>query len=265
MEIQKSPFREHCLEHQVILITGGCGALGRAVVEQLAAHGARVVVNDLLTEPDAAPLLPKSQKVVYLRADVTREADVIDLFDRSAARFERITTVLCHAGVSASAPFPEYSLEDWRRLLDINLNGAFLVSREAVRRMRPWSSRESPGRIVFTSSWVENVPWPEISAYSASKAGLRMLMRSAAREAARHHILCNGIAPGIVAAGMALRQWEDEPSFRTRAQRAIPLGYLQDPRSVAQAIVFLCSDAARYMTGATLLVDGGCSLYPMDE
>jgi NAD(P)-dependent dehydrogenase (short-subunit alcohol dehydrogenase family) len=91
-----------------------------------------------------------------------------------------------------------------------------------------------------------------------------MLMRGMAREFASHGICVNAIAPGIVAAGMAQRQWETEPDYRRRAERAIPLGCLQPPESVADALLFLCSEAADYMTGATLLVDGGCSLYPMD-
>jgi NAD(P)-dependent dehydrogenase (short-subunit alcohol dehydrogenase family) len=259
-----SPFERTCLQDQVILITGGCGALGRVIVESLRSHGARLVVNDILSDEDAEALLPRAANLLYLQADVTQEEQVTELFDRSATRFGTFTTVLCHAGASFSAPFPDYPLEEWKRLLDLNLTSAFLVSREAVRRMKEWSCRDQPGRILFTSSWVENVPWPEISAYNASKAGLRMLMRSVAREAAGHHILCNGISPGIVAAGMALKQWGSDPSYRARARRAIPLGYLQSPESVAQAFVFLCSEASRYMTGATLLVDGGCSLYPMD-
>lgn len=259
-----SPFQRTCLEDQVILITGGCGALGQVIVESLRSHGARLVVNDILSDEVAEALLPRDGSLLYVQADVTREEPVAGLFDRSAARFGTVTTVLCHAGASFSAPFSDYPLEEWKRLLDSNLTSAFLVAREAVRRMKEWSCRDQPGRILFTSSWVESVPWPGISAYNVSKAGLRMLMRSVAREAAGHHILCNGIAPGIVAAGMALKQWETEPAYRARARRAIPLGYLQSPDSVAQAFVFLCSEASKYMTGATLLVDGGCSLYPMD-
>ena len=89
-------------------------------------------------------------------------------------------------------------------------------------------------------------------------------MRGMARELAPHGIRVNAIAPGIVGAGMAKRQWDTEPGYRRRAEKAIPLGRLQPPESVADGFVFLCSDASNYMTGATLLVDGGCSLYPMD-
>ena len=108
------------------------------------------------------------------------------------------------------------------------------------------------------------MPWPEITPYTASKAAMKALMRGFARELASYRIRANAVAPGIVAVGMARRQWDTEPSYRARAEKAIPLGYMQPPESVAHAFVFLCSPMADYMTGSVLLVDGGCSLYPMD-
>jgi len=145
--------------------------------------------------------------------------------------------------------------------MSINLKGAFLVAQAAARMMVQQGTK---GKIVFTSSWVQDVPWPEITLYSVSKSGMNMLMRGMARELASEGIRVNAAAPGIVAVGMAKRQWDTEPDYRRRAQKAIPLGFMQPPESVADAFVFLSSDASNYMTGATLLVDGGCSLYPMD-
>jgi NAD(P)-dependent dehydrogenase (short-subunit alcohol dehydrogenase family) len=112
---------------------------------------------------------------------------------------------------------------------------------------------------------VQDVPWPEIAAYSASKAGLRMLARSMARELAPHGILVNVLAPGIVNAGLARRQLETEPQYARRAAKAIPLGELQTAEQVARAMAFLCSPDADYMTGSVLLADGGCSLFQFDE
>ena len=120
------------------------------------------------------------------------------------------------------------------------------------------------GKIIFTSSWVQDVPWPDITPYNVTKSGIKMLMRGMARELAAKGIRVNSVAPGIVAVGMAKRQWDTEPDYRRRAQKAIPLGYMQPPESVADALIFLSSDASDYITGATLLVDGGSSLYPMD-
>lgn len=109
------------------------------------------------------------------------------------------------------------------------------------------------------------MPWPGIAPYGASKAALRSLTRSFARELAPHGIRANALAPGIVAAGLALHQWDTDPDYRRRASKAIPLRHLQPPQSVADAFLFLASPMSAYMTGSTLLVDGGCSLYPMDE
>jgi NAD(P)-dependent dehydrogenase (short-subunit alcohol dehydrogenase family) len=125
--------------------------------------------------------------------------------------------------------------------------------------------REHPGRIIFTGSWVQEVPWPEIAAYSATKAGVRMLARSMARELAPRRILVNVIAPGIVNAGLARHQLETEPQYDRRVRHVIPLGELQTTAQVARATAFLCSDAADYMTGSVLLIDGGCSLFQFAE
>src|SRR5207248_1928558 len=98
----------------------------------------------------------------------------------------------------------------FQQLMAVNVNGSFLTAREAARRMKSKRSGDAPGKIIFTSSWVQDVPWPEISAYTASKAAVRMLMRNMARELAEDHILVNSVAPGIVAVGMAKRQWDTE-------------------------------------------------------
>lgn len=142
-----------------------------------------------------------------------------------------------------------------------NVLSAFALAQAASRR---WVDAGTPGCLVFTSSWVQSVPWPGIAAYSSSKAALTAMARTFARELAPHGIRANVVAPGIVGAGMALKQWNEEPDYRARTGRAIPLGHLQTPQSVAEAIAFLVSDRASYMTGSTLLVDGGASLYPLD-
>jgi NAD(P)-dependent dehydrogenase (short-subunit alcohol dehydrogenase family) len=170
--------------------------------------------------------------------------------------------VVGNAGISQSAPFLEITDEQWRRHQDVNLMGNFYLGQETARIMK---ERGTGGAIIFTGSWVQDVPWPEIAAYSASKAGLVMLMKAMALELAPHRIRVNVIAPGIVAAGMAKYQMDHEPQYARRVASIIPLGRMQTPQDVARATAFLCSDDAGYMTGTTLLVDGGCSLFQFES
>jgi NAD(P)-dependent dehydrogenase (short-subunit alcohol dehydrogenase family) len=244
-----------------IVVTGGCGDIGRAMAVELAQRGGRVTVFDV-QEPSGGDA-PDTKAF----ADALASGDVaferVDVRDRAAVRsaLERIApfdAVIGNAGISRSAPFMEVTDEQWRDHLDVNLTGNFHLGQEAARLM---VKRGEGGTIVFTGSWVQEVPWPEIAAYSASKAGLAMLMRSMALELAPHGIRVNVIAPGIVAAGMARHQMDHEPQYASRVANIIPLGRMQTPEDVARAAAFLCSDDASYMTGATLLVDGGCSLF----
>jgi NAD(P)-dependent dehydrogenase (short-subunit alcohol dehydrogenase family) len=258
-------FSSDCLHDRAILITGGLGAIGRVAVTRLLAHGARVAVNDLVSEDASAKIWSESawpaDRCRYFRADITQPSEARGLVEKTFTAFGRIDAALCHAGMVQSCPILDYQAEDWDRILAVNLRSAFLVAQAAARAM---IERGIKGKIVFTSSWVQDEPWPDITPYNVSKSGMKMLMRGMARELAAKGLRVNAVAPGIVAAGMAKRQWDTEPDFRRRAEKAIPLGYMQPPESVAEALVFLCSDASDYMTGATLLVDGGCSLYPMD-
>ncbi len=258
-------FAPDCLQGQTILITGGLGAIGQVVITHLLSHSARVFIGDIVAEDEARKLMRErgwpEARSGYYRADVTDASGARKLVEAAVAAFGRLDIALCHAGVACSRPILEVSEQEWDALLDVNLKGAFLVAQAAGRAMIRDGVR---GKIVFTSSWVQDVPWPEITPYTVSKSGMKMLMRGMARELASHGIRVNGVAPGIVAVGMAKKQWDTNARFRQRAEKAIPLGFIQPPESVAEALLFLCSAASDYMTGSTILVDGGCSLYPMD-
>lgn len=249
------------LSAKTIFITGGAGAIGRVVVQALAEHGAKVAVNDIVDASEAQAVLPASERVGYFRADLTQPPQVQATFDWVESTLGLPNVVCCHAGMVMATPVQSYPLEDFDQLMNLNTRSAFIVAQEAVRR---WMKAGMQGHLIFTTSWVADEPWPEITPYSMSKSAMNAMMRGFARELAQHGIRANAIAPGIVGVGLAKRQWDTDPAYKARAAKAIPLGFMQPAESVASAFVFLCSDMAAYMTGSTLLVDGGCSLYPMD-
>ncbi len=248
-----------------ILITGGLGAIGCVVVRILAEHGAHVLVNDILTTDTAQEVMAAAGMVhlaISYHPGDCRDLDAVqDLFSQLEAAQHLPHIVCCHAGLVHPGQIDTFSLQDFDETMDLNLRSAFMVSQTAVRY---WQSHHVPGHLIYTTSWVQDVPWPDITAYTVSKSGMRTLMRGFARELAPAGIRANAIAPGIVGVGMAKKQWDTDPAYQARARKAIPLGTLQTPESVAHGFLFLCSDLAAYMTGSVLLIDGGCSLYPMD-
>jgi NAD(P)-dependent dehydrogenase (short-subunit alcohol dehydrogenase family) len=252
------------LSGKTVLITGGLGDIGRVVVKTLSEHGAAVCVNDIVEQGEGerrTATLSTGGRTLYVQADVTDPGAVDALFERVEAQLGLPDVVCCHAGLVASDPVERFPLETYDAIMNLNVRSSFIVAQAATQR---WKERGTRGQLIFTSSWVQDVPWPEITPYTASKSALKALARGFARELAPD-IRANVIAPGIVAVGMAKRQWDTEPGYRARAERAIPLGYMQPPESVAHAFLFLCSPLADYLTGSVLLVDGGASLYPMDS
>jgi NAD(P)-dependent dehydrogenase (short-subunit alcohol dehydrogenase family) len=250
------------LDGRGVAITGGAGDIGAAMGRELSRQGASVTLIDRKSPDEARPWLERARdrsgEVRYVQADV-RDRSALD---KALADIDPLDVAIGNAGIVESSPFLEITEEQWRNHLDVNLTGCFNIGQSAARLM---TERRRPGRIIFTGSWVQEVPWPEITAYSVSKAGIRMLARQMARELATHGILVNVVAPGIVKAGLAKRQMETEPQYARRVKNVIPLGEPQTAEQVAAATTFLCSDAADYMTGSSLLVDGGCSLFQFDE
>ncbi len=243
------------------IVTGAAGDLGNAMARQLAERGAHVVMWDIVPRAEAA------HAVAGVRAhDAAAEYAEVNVRDRAAvdeaiAHLEQLDIVCSNAGIVEAQPFLELSGDNWQNHLDINLTGCFNVCQSAARRMVADGTK---GRLILTSSWVGSIPWPEITAYTVSKAGVNMLVKQMARELAARGILVNAVAPGIVDAGLAGRQLREEPQYAARVAKAIPLGEPGSPEEIAAAVVYLASPQTAYMTGSILTLDGGCSLFQFD-
>jgi len=244
-----------------VAVTGAAGDLGHAMSLELARLGARVTMIDRVARDQASERIAavgRAGQCTYVQADVTDRPAI----EAALREVDPLDVAIGNAGIVESAPILEVTAEQWQAHLDINLTGCFNVGQAAARLM---VQRGRPGLVLFTGSWVGEIPWPEIGPYCVSKAGVRMLARSMARELAGHGIRVNVVAPGIVHAGMARRQYETDPAYARRASVVIPLGEMGTAEQVAQATAFLCSPEAAYMTGSVLLVDGGASLFQFAE
>ncbi len=255
------------LNGKVALVTGGAGDLGSAMAQHLARNGAAVAVWDIRSEQDAEPPMAAireagSSGAMYQQVDVRDRQAVDDALAELVAALGGLDIVCVNAGIVDAAPFLDLTMENWQRHIDINLTGAFNTAQASARRM---VAHETAGRIIFTTSWVGSIPWPEITAYTTSKAGVNMLMKQMARELAGHGIRVNAVAPGIVKAGLAGRQLVEEPQYAARVARVIPLGEPGTAEEIAEAVVYLSSPQTAYMTGSILTIDGGCSLFQFDE
>ena len=249
------------LQGKTAIVTGGAGDLGNAMARHLAQQGAHVVIWDIVPAAQAAAAIDKVRQhdaqVTYAQVDV-RDREAVDSAIES---LPQVDIVCSNAGIVDAQPFLKISQAKWQEQLDVNLTGCFNTCQAAARRMVADGTR---GRIIMTSSWVAQIPWPEITAYTVSKAGVNMLVKQMARELAGHGILVNAVAPGIVKAGLAGKQLHEEPQYAARVAKAIPLGEPGTPEEIAAAVVYLASPQTAYMTGSILTLDGGCSLFQFD-
>ena len=260
-----SVFAANLLAGKTAIVTGGVGDLGNEMALHLAQAGASVVIWDIKSNAEAAGRVARvqaaGQPVHYAQVDITDRAAVEQAMDSAVQSFGRLDIVCANAGIVVAQPFLDITQAAWQKHLDVNLTGSFNVGQAAARRM---VAAKTPGRIIFTSSWVADIPWPEDTSYTVSKAGVNMLVRQMARELAVYGIRVNAVAPGIVRAGMAGKQMVEEPQYAARASRVIPLGAPGTPVEIAQAVVYLASPQTAYMTGTILTLDGGCSLFQFD-
>lgn len=255
------------LAGQTAIVTGSSSGIGRATALELARAGANVVINYYGSRTGAdeavADIEALGRKAVAIAADVSREADVIALFDGAEASFGPIDIVVSNAGIQRDAVLTEMSIEDWNSVIAVNLTGSFLVGREAVRRFRRKGMREEVsralGKLVYDSSVHQTIPWAFHVNYAASKGGMHMLMQSIAQEVAPEKIRVNSVAPGAIAT--AINALERERNAEGMLE-LIPYGRIGDPADIGRAVAWMVSDAADYMTGHSMVVDGGMCLFP---
>jgi len=246
------------LQNKTALVTGGSRGLGRAICLALAEEGAKVAVNFVRTDPsDLVRQLAakRGAKAVAVRGDVSKPDEVREIFDRAERDLGAVDILVNNAGTWPGALVKDMTDDQWAGALAVNLTAPFLTCREAVRR---WLASGRKGRIVnITSQAAYHGATTGHSHYAAAKAGLANFTLSLAREMARHGIAVNSVAPGFMETDMVAEAWQKN---RAKIIERIPLGRIGDPAEVAAAVLFLASERASYMTGATLHVNGGMEM-----
>lgn len=257
------------LKGQQALVTGANSGIGRAVALALGRAGADVVVN-YIDDDDAARAVvaeieSHGQRALAIRADVGREADVEAMFEQAVNALGTLHVVVCNAGLQRDAPFHQMTLDQWNTVIGVNLTGQFLCARSAVREFarRGIDERVSnaAGKIIHMSSVHEMIPWAGHANYAASKGGVMMLMKSLAQEVAPLRIRVNAIAPGAIRTPINTSAWQT-PEAYAELMKLVPYKRIGEPEDIAQAAVWLASDASDYVTGTSLFVDGGMTLFP---
>jgi glucose 1-dehydrogenase len=243
--------------------------IGRAVALGLAASGADVIVN-YLVNPGAAEEVAHAietggRRALVIKADVSKEDDVKSMFARAIAHFGTLHIVVPNAGLQRDAPIDEMTLEQWKTVIDVNLTGQFLCAREAAREFKrrgvASAVSSAAGKLIMTSSVHQEIPRAGHANYAASKGGIMQLMRSLAQELAPLAVRANAVAPGAVRTPINRPAWDTPEAYRD-LMTLVPYKRIGEPEDIAQAVAWLASDAADYVTGATLFVDGGMALYP---
>lgn len=258
----QSPRRCPLLAGQVAVVSGGLGAIGAATVRLLASYGADVAWCDVLPAERAENLEKElaelGRRGIYHIVDVADGRAVAGWLASVERTLGLPTLIVPNAAIVDLNPWLDLTPEAWRRLMSVNLDGAFHMALSATQKL---VERRRSGRVVFVGSWAADHVHTQIPAYCVAKAGLRMLARCMAGALAPHDILVNEVAPGFVSAGLADQFGLADEAAREVSRRQVPTGRLIEPVEVAQQIVHLMDPDNRHMTGTTLLMDGGLSLF----
>lgn len=250
------------LKDKVVVITGGSTGLGRAMAIRFGKEQSKVVINYYKNEAEAVEVKKDVEEAggqaIIVQGDVTKEEDVVNLVQTAIKEFGTLDVMINNAGVESPSPSHELSLENWNKVIDTNLTGAFLGSREAIKC---FVENDIKGNVINMSSVHEMIPWPLFVHYAASKGGIKLMSETLALEYAPIGIRVNNIGPGAMNTPINAEKFAD-PVQRADVESMIPMGYIGKPEEVASAAAFLASSEASYITGITLFVDGGMTKYP---
>ncbi len=257
------------LAGQKALVTGANSGIGKGVAIALGAEGADVVVNWVSGEEAAEDVVNEVRShgvdCYAHRADVSDEGQVQDMFRTMIERFGTIDILINNAGLQRDSAFTDMTLEQWNTVLSVNLTGQFLCAREAVREFKrrgvvPEVSCAA-GKIICMSSVHEVIPWAGHVNYAASKGGVMMMMRSIAQEVAPFRIRVNSLCPGAIRTPINKNAWDSEEAMQSLLT-LIPYRRIGETADIGRAAAWLASDYADYITGASIFIDGGMTLYP---
>jgi glucose 1-dehydrogenase len=254
---------------QKALVTGASSGIGRAIAIALGQAGADVIVNYVAGEDKAEEVCSEIRglgvKALAVRADVSSEAQVQAMFARMLESFGTIDVLVNNAGLQKDAAFEDLTLEQWNKVIGVNLTGQFLCSREAVREFKRRGVRPdiscAAGKILCISSVHEVIPWAGHVNYAASKGGVMLMMKSLAQEVAPYRIRVNSICPGAIRTPINMEAWGTREAYQNLL-RLIPYKRIGEAEEIGRAAVWMASDYADYVHGISLFVDGGMTLYP---
>lgn len=258
------------LINQTCIVTGANSGLGEAIALAMGREGANVVINYIVNPEKAEEVahvvsqMNESGTAIAIKADVSKEDQVQAMFRQAIDHFGTVDIMVNNAGLQRDAPFHEMTLQQWQFVLDVNLTGQFLCSREAVREFLRRGRVEyssSTGKVICISSVHEVIPWAGHANYAASKGGVMLLMKSMAQELGANNIRVNSIAPGAIKTPINEDVWGNIDSYN-KLLKLIPSKRIGIPEDVGAVAAWLASDESDYIHGTTIFVDGGMTLYP---
>ncbi|WP_295649438.1 SDR family oxidoreductase [uncultured Mucilaginibacter sp.] len=257
------------LTGQAAIVTGADSGIGKGVAIELAKQGAKVLINyhhnEAAADITVGEIRAFGGTAISFGADVSKEPEVLAMFAETITQFGTVDILVNNSGLQKDSPFHLMSLADWQMVIDINLTGQFLCSREAVkefmRRGVVEGRSRAAGKIICMSSVHEVIPWGGHVNYASSKGGVMMLMKSMAQELAPHKIRVMGIGPGAIQTPINRAAW-DTPEALQKLLTLVPYNRIGLPEDIGKLAAWLASDEADYITGTTTFIDGGMTLYP---